>query len=257
VLFADFNAVGVSSVAVPTSMLTSQHILLEGAGVQNDETEAAAAAGEEDAETMGLDEEPDETQAGDTDPPAAAAADEAPTVQAAESSNAAEVLRAAVEQHAAEAEQLQCSSPGLQEFSQLCALDLSDNRLSCIAGLAWLPALQQLILSANRLRSLQGLAHVLGSISSSSSMDAAAEDVANVAADAAHGVQPQDTEGQRQEEPDVDAAAAVEPEPCSVVAQRYCPAGGFSCLRLLDVSFNLIPAEQLLGINSPLAQLPR
>ncbi|WIA28541.1 hypothetical protein OEZ86_011083 [Tetradesmus obliquus] len=35
-----------------------------------------------------------------------------------------------------------------------------------------------------------------------------------------------------------------------------CPSG-LSCLRLLDVSFNLIPAEQLLGVTSPLARLPR
>jgi Leucine-rich repeat (LRR) protein len=143
----------------------------------------------------------------------------------------------------------------LQEFSQLCALDLSDNRLSCIAGLAWLPALQQLILSANRLRDLQGLTQVLSS-SSSSSSDAAAEGVANAAADAASGEkqqqQWQDTEGQGSEEPD----AAVVPEQCTVVRQSCWPSG-FSCLRLLDVSFNLIPAEQLLGLSSPLAHLPR
>jgi hypothetical protein len=251
VLFADLNAVGVSSVAVPISMLTLQQTVLE-AGLPADNTAAEAeaeAAGDEDADIMALsavDTVPDESQAGDTEPPTAAA-EYAPAAPAAESSNATEVLL--VEQHAAEAEQLQCRDPGLQEFVQLCALDLSDNRLSCIAGLAWLPALQQLVLSANRLRSLQGLAQVLhSSSSSSSSIDAAAAGVANV-------VQQQDTEGQRQEEPIADAETV--PEQCAVVAQRCrCPAG-FSCLRLLDVSFNLIPAEQLLGISSPLAQLPR
>jgi Leucine-rich repeat (LRR) protein len=248
VLFADLNAVGVSSVAVPISMLTLQQTVLE-AGLPVDNTAAdaaaAAAAGEEDAETLALSAVPDESQSGDTEPPTAAAED-APAAPAAEGSNATEVLL--VEQHAAEAEQPQCSGPGLQEFNQLCALHLSDNQLSCIAGLAWLPALQQLILSANRLRSLQGLAQVLhSSSSSSSSIDAAAEGVANV-------VQQQDTEGQRQQQADADAA--IVPKQCAVIAQRCCPAG-FSCLRLLDVSFNLIPAEQLLGISSPLAQLPR
>ena len=34
-------------------------------------------------------------------------------------------------------------------------------------------------------------------------------------------------------------------------------APGFSALVLLDVSYNLIPAEELLGVSSPLAHLPR
>jgi len=55
--------------------------------------------------------------------------------------------------------------------------------------------------------------------------------------------------------PDASAAAA------QLVALSALPSDSNGCrftsLRVLDVSFNLIPAEQLLGVSSPLADLPR
>jgi hypothetical protein len=57
----------------------------------------------------------------------------------------------------------------LQSFCSLVALDLSDNRLACFAGLAALPSLQQLNMSANRLRSLQSLHQPLSTAQRSSS----------------------------------------------------------------------------------------
>jgi hypothetical protein len=271
VLFVDLNSVGVSSVAMPCSEPAAEPAQTDGADMQA--AEAVHGQVESNAEAVQL----QATLAEDADAvdevvpgTAAAAADKADAVNcevaqaaaatagavAAEGSQAHEELPStAVQAAAAAADQQQLYSPGLQEFSQLCTLDLSDNRLSCIAGLAWLPALQQLLLSANRLQGLHGLAQVLGGSSSSctDSHNPAAQDAAAAAAAAEQQLQEQQEEqGQGAEE--VAAGAALL---CSTVARQLSCPGGLSCLQLLDVSFNMIPAEHLLGTSSPLAHLPR
>jgi Leucine-rich repeat (LRR) protein len=253
-MFVDLNSVGVRSVVMPCSMPPPQPTVLEGIGMPTpaaalaataaeaetvQATAAAAAAGKAAPGEVDSAAEPEQEETGavDCQPAADAEAENMPLAPTAEGSEETEILPATANAGVVTAEQMVCNGPGLQEFSQLCTLDLSDNRLSCVAGLAWLPALQQLILSANRLRDLQGLAQVLGS-------SCAASDPAEL-----HEQQAADV--QSCEEPN----AAV--SQCSGLERQLCCPAGLSCLRLLDVSFNIIPAEHLLGVDSPLARLPR
>jgi Leucine-rich repeat (LRR) protein len=165
---------------------------------------------------------------------------------------------------------------GLGAFVSLVSLDLSDNRLACIAGLAALPSLQHLVVSANRLRDLSGLAHAQGcsqqqpapaellgdgaagssSGGSSSSVLAAAVDGADAAVQetAARATDANEAPGgqQQQHQCASEAAAAaplLQPLPCTTTS--------FCLLEVLDVSYNMLTAEQLLGPWSPLGHLPR
>ncbi|KAF8072588.1 hypothetical protein HT031_000248 [Scenedesmus sp. PABB004] len=128
-------------------------------------------------------------------------------------------------------------APQLAQFCSLTHVDVSDNRLACVAALAWLPALEQLAASANQLSSLQGLARVLAV------KEDEEEDEEEEGPELA-----QQQQGLERQGP---GAAPPPPPP-----PPRCP-GGFACLSVLDVSFNAVPALQLLGPGSPLAGLPR
>lgn len=252
-----------------------------------------------------------------------------------------------------EAAQSAKAGPPFTDFTQLGVLDLSDNKLSCFAGLAWLPALWQLAVSANRLRSLQSLSAVLGyqqpdataeaqakpdaeapasssgygggslmsdpvqdgrqsstagdsrlgssessrpegdstpgtpnadaggpsepaaadeadtAVSDTAGGDIAAtgtagtEDVPHSAqssrpASATLSSQQQEVEHHSSSEGEVAEGAGVH-EPAAAEVQQciaVCP-DGFSQLEVLDVSYNMLPADQLLGVWAPLARLPR
>lgn len=261
VLFVDLNSVGVSSVALPGGMPSTRLTAADNIAVSTpaataeaaaETAQAAADVGDAaagDAASTAAAEE--ETAAADVEQPSATAeAEGIPPVQP-ESSEGAAALPAAVNADMMTAEQQACHGPGLQDFTQLCTLDLSNNRLSCIAGLAWLPALQQLILSANRLRDLQGLAQVLRTTATAAcSTTAQGPPVADEQRE-------QTAEEQGAERQGHEAAATAAVPQCNALGRQLCCPSGLSCLRLLDVSFNLIPAEQLLGVTSPLARLPR
>jgi Leucine-rich repeat (LRR) protein len=215
----------------------------------------------------------------------------------------------------------------LCSFTNLAALDLSDNRLACFAGLAVLPSLQQLHLSANRLRSLQGMlqpsetaqhtrlssagqagvSHGSRRSSASTVTGGHWHEVQQGSSQA--GDQGSDQEGGSQEQTDAATVASQgdncmqeesmglvvqQPEQqqhdgellapagqqcqdheqgaaehsCSETApsttQLSCPSSspslmlcGFGCLEVLDVSYNLLSGEQLLGQGCPLGLLPR
>jgi Leucine-rich repeat (LRR) protein len=237
----------------------------------------------------------------------------------------------------------------LQSFAQLASLDLSDNRLECFAGLAVLPSLQQLNMSANRLKNLQRLlpstvstvwqCSSARSSSSSSHMRAAdAELVACCSSDEqvqqegartsrdlgleTYAEQSGDPTSDRHSADGVQEAAAAAPasddqehsvaeqpeakgdlqqqeqavlqqagqdmqgpgllqdrqqqqgygqqdsqeQPCllpdndpadTAVVEPPSRLFGFENLQLLDVSYNMLSGEQLLGAASPLGQLPR
>lgn len=189
----------------------------------------------------------------------------------------------------------------LPNFTELGVLDLSDNRLSCIAGLAWLPALWQLAVSANRLRTLQSLSQVLGYHTPEPPAEATAEDQVSIdqacsgskrvsivqvsrcsSLAARHESSINDaaapTEPSQQARPDSDscpdlqqgynrclyvrslvatAADAIHTAGATVQPAAVVCFGGFSQLQVLDVSYNMLPADELLGRGSPLAELPR
>jgi Leucine-rich repeat (LRR) protein len=214
----------------------------------------------------------------------------------------------------------------LQSFCNLVALDLSDNRLACFAGLAALPSLQQLNLSANRLRGLQSLQQPLSTVQRSSSVhvggahcdsstgalgsssleecqlqqeagcgDAEAEDTLTAAvsshrctqdtepgvtdehqqeadeakeeAPVSHELGEPPDEGQEVQEVGQHAGTALQTDleahlysssyAGSKLHQPCMQLCGFSCLKVLDLSYNLLAAEQLLGQTSPLGLLPR
>lgn len=223
-----------------------------------------------------------------------------------------------------------CSNQQLSlcSFTNLTALDLSDNRLACFAGLTVLPSLQQLHVSANRLRSLQGMlqpSEVAQHTQPSSAGEAGVSDgsrhssvstvpdghevqqdgsqagdqgggdegVGQEHADAATaasqgdsctqeasmGLVEQHTEQQQQQQHDGELLApgnqqcqeqeqAAAEHSCSETAlstaQLSCSTSspslmlcGFDCLEVLDVSYNLLSGEQLLGQGCPLGLLPR
>lgn len=219
----------------------------------------------------------------------------------------------------------------LQSFCNLVALHLSDNRLACFAGLAVLPSLQQLNLSANRLRGLQSLQQPMAAAQPSSSghveggtcvgssgargsinlecqlkQEAGRDDCGAAhtltAADSTHrctqdieaGVVDEEQQQERTEEAPVShelgqpadevqevqedgqhAGNSLEAEPdtqhafsqqaghCSSsyagseLQQPCLQLCGFSCLQVLDLSYNMLAGEQLLGQASPLGLLPR
>lgn len=210
--------------------------------------------------------------------------------------SAAYATEVAAATHAAPAQDQQSS---LQPLSSLVSLDLSDNRLGSFAGLTVLTSLQQLNLSANRLKGLQCLAHTcLGAAepvsltSGSSSCSAghagssalAMEDsgqpashdqvLADSSSPALHD-SPQDSQetaqdtlqqqhaldcqeaedqGYLQGDGSSDGGCEVCVVPCCSTAVS---PPGFSLLEVLDVSYNLLPGEVLLGQGSPLGLLPR
>jgi hypothetical protein len=236
----------------------------------------------------------------------------------------------------------------LQSFAQLVSLDLNDNRLECFAGLAVLPSLQQLNMSANRLRNLQRLLPSsvstvwqctdARSSSSSSSSRKGTADAKLVACSSDQQVQQEgtcsgwdqelggcgeQTDGQSSSRHSADgvqetAAAAAPDDQERPVAGQLEAAGpdeqqllleqaaqdaqepglsqrhqqqqgceqqdweeqqcefpgiadtgtgavvqppsrlhGFQNLQVLDVSYNMLSGEELLGTASPLGQLPR
>lgn len=198
----------------------------------------------------------------------------------------------------------------LLSFPNLVSLDLSDNRLECFAGLAVLSSLQQLNLSANRLRNLQGLQQLLDTGADSCRQSSSSSSCL-------HAVQSQGTEGLQQQEASVcneqasyqlsahSSQNALQPEgqplhcleqgqqdegqgqqgqqlesqnsqqgqssagqSCCFVHPTADLCGGygrvptaalycFTSLQVLDVSYNLLSGEQLLGHKSPLGMLPR
>lgn len=202
-------------------------------------------------------------------------------------------------------------SPAWTDFTRLRVLDLSDNRLSSIAGLAWMPALVQLAVSANRLRSLQSLSAAMGHSHLSDAAAAGNADgprsctvscESHGSSASVSGPDGQYSNGQLHNSSDADVAwevdgtpelqtvqhtaqlaldspqgssgqfmagsslvhleaAAADPLPQgSGVAQQPATAvcsDGFNQLELLDVSYNMVSADELLGLAAPVARLPR